>query len=436
VQTRQQDTPVFPVLAVSFIGAIGYSIVLPFLVFLVTRLGGNALVYGLLGATYPLFQLFGAPVLGRWSDLYGRRRVLLLSQVGTLLSWIVFSAALFLPEEVLASFGAEAGLVLTLPVAVLFLARALDGLTGGNVSVANAYLADISDEEHRSENFGKMSAASNVGFIAGPALAGVLGATAMGEGLPVLAALIVSLVGTVVVARLPEPDPCAADPGPASRTSIRKVFGLEPRNCVRASDDRPGALELLRTRGLGYVLALYFLVFLGFNFFYTAFPVHAARGLGWTVLETGAFFGVLSFLMVLVQGPLLKRIAGRVPETALIVAGSAVLGLGFIALTSPLPALIYVGAALFALGNGVMWPSMLSVLSGLAGDEHQGSVHGLAGAIGSLASILGLVAGGVLYGLIGEATFLISAGTVLGVALLSTRLWRLAPRTPLAPEGA
>jgi predicted MFS family arabinose efflux permease len=250
----------------------------------------------------------------------------------------------------------------------------------------------------------------------------------MGELLPVLAALLVSLVGTVVVARLPEPNPCAADPGPTTPTSIRKLFGLEPRDCVRAGDgDRPSTLQLVRMRGVAYVLLLYFLVFLGFNFFYTAFPVHAAVGLGWTVLQTGAFFAVLSFLMVLVQGPLLKRIAPRVSESTLIVVGNALLAAAFVVLTSPSPTLIYTGAVLFALGNGVMWPSVLSTLSALAGEDNQGAVHGLAGALGSLAGIVGLIAGGVLYGAIGAATFLLSAGTIFTVALLSTRLWHLMP---------
>ncbi|MEM9025095.1 MAG: MFS transporter, partial [Bacteroidota bacterium] len=89
---------IFPILLVNFIGTLGFSLVLPFLVVLVLRFGGNELIYGFLGATYSLFQLIGAPVLGGWSDRQGRRKILLLSQAGTFLAWVVFLVALMVPE--------------------------------------------------------------------------------------------------------------------------------------------------------------------------------------------------------------------------------------------------------------------------------------------------------------------------------------------------
>lgn len=94
---HKEKSSIFPLLLITFIGTLGYSIVLPFLVFLVIDLGGNAIVYGILSATYPAFQLIGAPILGGWSDIYGRKKILLLSQGGTLAGWMIFLIALFLP---------------------------------------------------------------------------------------------------------------------------------------------------------------------------------------------------------------------------------------------------------------------------------------------------------------------------------------------------
>lgn len=133
---KQKDNPyphagesisLLPLLAVNFIGTLGFSIVLPFLVFLVNRLGGNAFIYGLASSMYPAFQLIGAPLLGRWSDIYGRKKILFLSQLGTLLSWIIFLGALFLPVVTLFKVDSKilGAFAFTLPLAVLFLPELL-----------------------------------------------------------------------------------------------------------------------------------------------------------------------------------------------------------------------------------------------------------------------------------------------------------------------
>ena len=423
---------IFPVLLVNFIGTLGFSIILPFLVFLVARFGGNALVYGVLGATYPALQLVGAPALGKWSDIYGRRKVLLLSQAGTLVSWIIFLAALFLPAHVLLNVTSTTWgtFSLTLPLIVLFLARAADGITGGNISVANAYLADISSEEERTRNFGRMAVSSNLGFIVGPALAGILGATRLGEMLPVLAALVVSLVATLVIAfYLPESKPCVALQ--RENLSVRKVFGQEHADCISSADDKPIQFrDVLRLPNIPFLFLLYFLIFLGFNLFYTSFPAHAVQGLHWKVTDTGIFFSVMSLLLVIVQGPILSRLSSKYSEASLVIVGNAVLGTNFVLMTFKNEIVIYSAVLLFAVGNGIMWPSVLSILSKVAGDKYQGSVQGFASSFGSLASILGLISGGMLYGWLQENTFLVSAVIIYLSCILSTRLLFLS--APLA----
>ena len=285
-----------------------------------------------MGATYSVFQLIGAPILGRWSDRYGRKKILLLSQLGTLFSWIIFAVAFLLPTDAIALITSSVlgDFALTLPLIAMFIARAADGITGGNVSVANAYLADLSNDEDRSINFGRMALSGNLGFVIGPALAGLLGATAYGELPPVLAALVISLVASLIVAfALEDRAPCSIG-GELKPRSVRKVFGQEHKDCYELQDPvETGFREILKIRNVARLLTIYFLVMLGFSFFYIGFPVHAVSGLGWSVTQTGVFFAVLSLLMVLVQGPLLARVAKLISDRVLAVGGTHYFGTWF-----------------------------------------------------------------------------------------------------------
>jgi MFS transporter, DHA1 family, tetracycline resistance protein len=424
---HKEKNSIFPLLLITFIGTLGYSIVLPFLVFLVVDLGGNAIVYGILSAMYPAFQLIGAPILGRWSDIYGRKKILLLSHGGTLAGWMIFLIALFLPVNNL--FNVNSTIIgtfaITLPLAALFLARAIDGLTGGNVSVASAYVADISSDENRSKNFGKMAISSNLGFIVGPALAGILVATVYGEVLPVLAALIISLVVLVVIVFFLKETKCSILMETPDKNYVGRVFSFESKECYKtANPKRLKFRDVFKLKHISFLLVLYFLIFLGFNIFYTSFPIHAVDGLGWTVTQMGIFYAVLSGIMVLVQGPILRKALRKFSEEQLVIIGSVILGTNFILFVSPDIILIYGAAVLFAVGNGLMWPSVMSILSNRAGIVYQGTVQGVANSFGSLASIIGLLVGGLLYNVLGATTFLVSAGVIFSVFIMSFRLMK------------
>ncbi|MDR3679269.1 MAG: MFS transporter [Flavipsychrobacter sp.] len=418
--TPASKQSLFPILLVNFIGTLGFSVVLPFLVVIVLKLGGNEIVYGILGATYSFFQFIGAPILGSWSDKFGRKKILILSSAGTLAGWIIFLFALILPIPKV-SYPFLGGLfIINIPLIIIFLARALDGITGGNISVANAYLADISTHKERKRNFGKMSASANLGLIFGPVLAGVLGATIWGNLLPVAAAAFISLISIVVIAiKLKNVVPGTVTEVLATDI-VNRIPAQSQKECYLVKDSAsPQKVSVFTLPDVNYFLVLYFLIFLAFNFFYVAFPVFVAQQLHWSVLQIGIFFSVLSGLLVLVQGPVLTILSNKFSSSVLVIAGCLLLAVGFALFMSSRDVIIYAGAFFFALGNGLMWPSFQAILSNIVADKYQGVVQGYASSAGSLASIIGLLSGAFLYKSMGVNIFLIATVLMVLIAISS-----------------
>jgi MFS family permease len=403
VSEVKQNNSLFPILLVNFIDSLGFSIVIPFLVMLVFKLGGNELSYGFLGATYSAFQMLGSPLLGRWSDLFGRKKILLLSEIGTFLGWTIFFIALLIPVGDVTPGSSVAGIFMnTFPLLLLFIARAVDGITGGNISVAYAYLADFSGKQDRKKNYGKMTASQNIGFIIGPAMAGVLGATALGLKTPALAAMLISLLAVLVI--------------------IFRLKDVKPATENVKSIDK---VKIFKLPFVPYFLLLYFLIYLAFNFFYVAFPVYVAQQLHWTVFQLGLFFSVLSGVMVIIQGPVLSKMSSRFSDGILVIAGGIILSAGFVLFSSANTITLYAGAVLFSCGNGLMWPSFLASIANATDDRYQGAVQGFAGSMGSMASIIGLISGAFLYKMFGSAVMLLSAIFIFLISLYCTRILRI-----------
>jgi MFS family permease len=349
-----------------------------------------------------------------------------LSNIGTSIGWLVFLFALFLSSGESFNFYIPllGTFVVIVPLLLLFLARAIDGITGGNISIANAYLSDLSSDSTRSKNFGKIAISSNLGFIIGPAIAGILGGTIYGAILPVLAALILSLITIFVIvfllreSKLPPKEILVPE-----QATIRKVFSQECRECYSDVETKKSKLrDVFKIKYIPFLLVLYFLIFLGFNIYYAAFPTHAAKDLKWSVTQLGIFYAVLSGIMVLIQGPVLRKALIKFSEERLVIIGSIILGTNFILFVSNNIVSVSVAVILFAVGNGLMWPSFMSILSRRAGSKLQGAVQGIAGSFGGLASILGLTLGGFLYNSIGAVTFLISAIVIFAVFVMSFKL--------------
>ncbi len=407
---------IFPLLLVNFIGALGYSVILPFLVFLIQEFGGSAVIYGVLGAMYPLFQFIGAPLLGSWSDRVGRKKVLLLSQAGTFISWCIFIVAFFVPVVSLKSIDTESyGIIaLTLPILILIVARAFDGLTGGNISVANAYLSDITDGKDRDAGFGKISAAMNLGFIIGPVISGLLSSLPNGKFLTVCLAAAISLVGIFII-QFMLPDTNVRAGKKAYRPSLlRRIFNRELKDCEDSGAEREYQGSVFAIPYVPLFMILYFGIFLAFNFFYAAFPLYAAEILEWSPSRLGFFFTVLSAVMICVQWWLLPKLSDRFKDIALFITGNVLLVVCFSLLTLKNDVYIYTSAVFFGLGNGMMWPSFMAMLSRIGNKTQQGAIQGFAGSAGSLASIVGMLSGGFIYGVLeGRIFYLTAAGLLL-----------------------
>ena len=420
-------TRLAPILVVHFCGTLGFSIALPFLVFLVTDFGGAPWTYGLVGATYSAAQLVGAPILGRWSDRTGRRPVLLLSQGGTLLAWLIFLGALQLERHVL---GEVAGATVTVPLLLVFLARLLDGLTGGNISVANAYVADLTrdDKEARSVAFGRMGMATSLGFTLGPALAGLLGGLGDGYSAPVMAAALVSAVGVALCATLKEPGGRCPE-GPPQQRTLNRVLGQQQRRC----DRQPTRLDrsVLRQPTVLLLLSATFVLFLGFNLYYASWPIHTTQSIGWSSVELGAFFSLMSIAMVVMQGPVLQWATKRFAPRTVFGVGLTGLVVAFLCFPIEMSFAAYAGGLLFAFGNGLAWATFQARTSNAVPDSEQGIVQGASASAGALASIVGLILGGMLYPVFGKGVFLLCTAHFVLVLFATPLLFpRASTRSP------
>lgn len=404
----------YPLYLINFINALGFSIVIPYLVFWATDFGGSVALYGALGATYSGFQLLGAPLLGSASDKYGRKKLLFVSQLGTLISWFGILYALNSPRTEFGDF--ESGwlghVTLTLPLIVLVAARAFDGLTAGNISIANAYLSDVSPEKEKGRNFGRMSAASSLGFILGPSIASFVPS----DKVAVYVAVGISLIGLAFITFfLKELKPAQVKNNPCE-VEVKRQLGAEIRDC----NDKihHGFWDLMHDKSILHLFFLYFVIYLGFNIFYSTFPLMARGVLAWTPQQLGFFFSFMGACLVVVQFFLLPRAGKILSEKHILVFGALCLATSKFLLMFE-SQFIWLMPVMFALGNGLMWPSFLSILSSHGTPEDQGSIQGYGSSFGSLASIIGLLVGSLLFAQFGTVIFLASSGMFIMVSLMS-----------------
>lgn len=385
------------VFLIVFIDLIGFGIVIPILPLYAESFGPSPWVLGLLMASFSAMQFVAAPILGRLSDRYGRRPVLALSLLGSALGYVLFACA-----------GS---------MAVLFASRIIDGISGGNISTAQAVIADITSPRDRAKGMGMIGAAFGLGFVLGPAFGGVL--VSIRPWLPGVGAAVTSLVAFVlVVVLLPETAATAEDGG-------RRRVPLDLQALSHA----------LRHRAVGLCLVAVFLVVFAFANFEVTFAQFASARFGLAENRIYLLFVYAGVLGALVQGGLVRSLAPRFGEGRLVVAGTllAFLALGSLPYVAGLP-LLLVLLAVLALGVGLASPSLSSLTSKLVEADEVGGVMGVYQSLSSLGRIAGPMWGEVVYGSLGFAwpyrtgsLFMLIAG---GVAVLI--LWR-ARKSDTAP---
>lgn len=352
-------SPLVVIFTTVFIDLVGFGIVIPVLPFYAegSRFNATPRTVGFLFASYSVMQLIFAPILGRLSDKHGRRPVLFISIIGTGIGFLILGFANTLW--------------------MLFLGRILDGITGGNISTAQAYIADITTKEDRAKGMGLIGAAFGLGFVFGPAIGGIL--SRWGVAVPFLFAAGLCFANALLL-YFTLPETVTAD-HPA-RVSAARGRGLSQ------------LITSLKDPRLGFVLIIYFLFIVAFSIMTTAFSLYTMFRFGYDAQHTGYLFAYVGILAVIVQGGLIGRLVKQFGELSLVIIGALLFAGSLFAIpfvgpqTGGLMALL-VGGGLFSVGNSLSAPSLTSLASKSVGPAEQGSVLGVTQSVASLARAVG-----------------------------------------------
>lgn len=413
-----QRSPLLPIFLIVLVDVLGFTIVIPLLGLYAERFGATPLTATLIVSCYAVSSLISTPIIGKLSDIYGRKPLLMISQAGTCLGFIVLgtSSALWM----------------------VFLGRILDGITAGNLSLAQAYISDHTTPENRAKSFGVIGVAFGIGFMFGPALGGWLGQ--YGMHLPFIVAACLSACSILATytmlpkeTRSAEATPDAGPVGPGGK--------------------RPGAFDVAsyaqylgrpQLRGLYLQFFLYtfaFSIFIsGFALFAERRFLHGDPPVPWTAREVGFLFAFAGFVGIIWQGGIIGRLVKKYGEFQLSVAG-------FIALIGAYCCIVLVPSASYlpmlgitvvnSFGNGVLRPVITSRITQAVGRHEQGVAIGISGSLSSLAMIMAPPTGGFLidHGWLDAWPLVAAAVAFLGLAVCMTngKGASVGPAAPASP---
>ncbi|MBA2435260.1 MAG: MFS transporter [Chthoniobacterales bacterium] len=351
-------SPLFLIFLTVFIDMVGFGIIIPVLPLYAQHFDATPLQIGWLTGIYSGMQIIFTPILGRLSDRVGRRPVLIVSLAGTALGFLVMGWANSL--------------------ALLFVARIIDGISGGNISTAQAYIADISTPENRSRSMGIIGAAFGLGFTFGPMIGGVM--SHISYSAPFYFAAGLAAVNVMLLyCILPESLSAEDRAHPKKRTQMADVF------------------QHGNSRMFGTIVATYFFTITGFAIMTTLFALFTEKQFGFDARKTGYIFGFIGIISVILQGGLIGRLVKTFGETALARTGLLLLAiaLALLPFAPTLPMLLVVCAAL-AIANGLVNPTLNGLASQMIDRSWQGRALGLMQSAGSFGRLIGPLLGGWL----------------------------------------
>jgi DHA1 family tetracycline resistance protein-like MFS transporter len=372
-----------------FISMLGFGIILPLFPFYAERLGAGPEVITWTMAGFTLGQFVATPLWGRLSDAVGRRPVLVLTVLGSAVSYVVLA------------FASELWVVIA--------SRVFGGMMAGNVSTALAYVGDVTTEKSRSAGMGKLGAALGMGFIFGPAFGGLLAGSEVETAnyvRPALAAAVISLVATFGTLLFVKESLDAAHRKP--------LFGRREAGspAQRPAGVNRGALFKLLAVAMGFFTAM--------SLMESIFPLWANDAFGMGPRNIGGVFFVLGSISAIVQGLLIGRLTDRFSEQRIAAVAGGLFGLGLAILAAAGSSWqVWVGLVPFAVGIGLFNPTVSSLVSKTAAPDARGAVMGQYQAASALGRVVGPGVSGILYAQIGlAAPFTLAAVIMLPVLVL------------------
>lgn len=352
----------------------------------------KSMYYGILLLCYPFFQFFGAPILGSLSDRYGRKPVLSLALIGTLVGYLLFAYAIF-----------------TKNLWLLFFSRMLPGFTGGNVSIIMSSISDISDEGSRTRNFGLVGMAFGIGFILGPSIGGLLADDTIipwfNHATPFLVVAGLTFVNIILV----------------------NFFFRE--TLTRKRQTRISLFSGIKNIGLSFtdpklrkVFLIVLCISIGFTFFTQYFSVYLYEKFSWTEKQIGLLYGWVGIWLAITQGIIVRSLSFRFVSKNVLKFSIPLIAIGISLLMVPTNSwLFYLINPIIAIGIGITNPNMTTVVSMQVGGDKQGEILGINQSMNSLGQMVPAIVGGYLLGI--HLNYPLLAGTIM--ILIAWLLYRI-----------